>query len=449
MGANHATDPGHSGHPTAPPAPPRLRRLLAAIVLPLFALSVAGAVWFWPAGDETPVKADSVTRYDGTVRAVLVEECPTSTEPGAEPGTEPGAEPGSAEPGPCGTVTVRVEDGPDAGREVTTPVPAGPGAPTVEVGDQVVLIQLVDPEDGKATYTIADHRRGRPLILLTVLFAAAIVGFGRLRGLAALGGLAASFAILLAFVLPAIRAGESPLPVAIVGASLIMFVVLYLTHGITTQTSVAVLGTLASLVLTGLLGSIATAVTHLTGYGTEEASTLAVYQNGIDLHGLLLAGIIIGSLGVLDDVTVTQAATVTELSVANPNLSGAQLYRAATRVGRAHIASTVNTIVLAYAGASLPALLLIIASGTPVGTTLTTEFIAQEIVRSAVATMGLVAAVPITTGLAALVTARGRRAPRQRPAAPGGRPPEGDSRRETWAALSNGVVADPWQGPKD
>lgn len=380
-----------------PPAPPRVRRILIATVVPLFVLAVVAAALLWPRDQPAPADAGDAARHDGTVTQVVQEECPVQPET-----------PTSVPTGPCGTVTVRVADGPDAGKEVTTPIPAGPGAPTVEVGDDIVLVVLTDPDNpALSEYNIADHQRGQPLIWLVALFAAAIVGFGRWRGLAALGGLAASFAILLTFVLPAIRGGESPLLVAVVGAALIMFVVLYLTHGVNTQTSVAVLGTLASLVLTGVLGAAATAATHLTGYGSEEATTLSFVQSGVDLHGLLLAGIIIGSLGVLDDVTVTQSATVTELARANPTLSRLQLYRAATRVGRAHIASTVNTIVLAYAGASLPVLLLIVAAGQAVTNTLTSEFIAQEIVRSAVATMGLIAAVPITTALAAVVTAVG------------------------------------------
>jgi uncharacterized membrane protein len=195
---------------------------------------------------------------------------------------------------------------------------------------------------------------------------------------------------------------------------------------------VAVLGTLASLVLTGVLGVSATAFTHLTGYGSEDATTLSMFQADVDLHGLLLAGIIIGSLGVLDDVTVTQAATVTELAHANPELTRLQLYRAATRVGRAHIASTVNTIVLAYAGASLPLLLLLTADSRGVGEIVTSEFLAQEIVRSIVATLGLIAAVPITTGLAALVTTAGRgRSTTDRPSRPTG------DRDEALAALSS------------
>ncbi|MCW3814485.1 YibE/F family protein [Micromonospora sp. DR5-3] len=407
MGADH-TRP-------APPAPPRVRRILVATVVPLFLATVVAALVLWPRDSREPAGDANLPRYHGTVTRVVTEPCPPTPEDGAGGST-----------GPCGTATVAAEQGPDAGRQVEAPLPAGPGSPRVEVGDKVILVELMDPADPTVkSYNIAEHQRGTPLVGLAVLFAVAIVAFGRWRGLAALGGLVASFAVLLGFVLPGIGAGQPPLLVAIVGAALIMFVVLYLTHGITAETSVAVLGTLGSLVLTGLLGTLATAATHLTGYGSEDATTLSMFQRDVDLHGLLLAGIIIGSLGVLDDVTVTQAATVTELANANPGLSRMQLYRAATRVGRAHIASTVNTIVLAYAGASLPLLLLLVADSRPVIEILTSEFMAQEIVRSAVATLGLIAAVPLTTGLAAVVRTAGRAGaatdPEPRP--PASRPP--------------------------
>ncbi|WP_410810126.1 YibE/F family protein [Micromonospora sp. 067-2] len=420
MGSDHS----HS----APSAPPRVRRILIATVVPLFVATVLAAVVLWPRdGSPQTTGGTDVPRYHGTVTRVVTEPCPPTPSPEGTP--DVGA-------GRCGTVDVRMTDGPAAGRQVQTPVPDGPGAPRVDVGDKVVLVELTDPADpASSTWNIAEHQRGTPLVWLAVVFAAAIIAFGRWRGLAALAGLAASFAILLAFVLPGIAAGQSPLLVAVVGAALIMFVVLYLTHGVTAQTSVAVLGTLGSLVLTGVLATIATAATHLTGFGSDDATTLSMFQANVDLHGLLLAGIIIGSLGVLDDVTVTQAATVTELANANPGLTRLQLYRAATRVGRAHIASTVNTIVLAYAGASLPLLLLLTADTRPIGQILTSEFLAQEIVRSAVATLGLIAAVPLTTGLAALVTAAGRpdTAPRADP--PDGRPRP--DRAEALAALSS------------
>ncbi|HEX6970045.1 MAG TPA: YibE/F family protein [Micromonosporaceae bacterium] len=418
MGDNHSRP--------STPAPPRVRRILASILAPLFVATVIATILLWPTERTQRPSADA-PRYAATVTRIVAESCPPL--------------PDAPDPaGPCGTATVRVHDGPDAGRRIEVPLPTGPGAPTVQVGDDVVLALLSDPADPTLTaYAIADHQRGRPLLWLVGLCAAVVVAFGRWRGVAALAGLATSFAVLLAFILPAIGTGGSPLPVAVTGAALIMFVVLYLTHGVTAQTSVAVLGTLASLVLTGVLATVATAAAHLTGFGSEEAVTLSVYQADVDLHGLLLAGIIIGSLGVLDDVTVTQAATVAELAHANPELTRRQLYRAATRVGRAHIASAVNTIVLAYAGASLPLLLLVVAGGGAVGDVLTAEYLAQEIVRSVVSTVGLVAAVPITTGLAALVVTAGRRT------GPARQSRARADRDEALAALAGAADRRPWE----
>ncbi len=188
-----------------------------------------------------------------------------------------------------------------------------------------------------------------------------------------------------------------------------MFVVLYLTHGINVNTSISLLGTLAALVLTGLLGQAVTAWMHLNGAGTEDTLLLSNALPGIDLRGLLLAGIIIGTLGVLYDVAVTQTLTVAEIGVANPRASRGHLYGRGLRIGRAHIGAAVNTIILAYAGASLPLLLLIVSSNPKPWDVLTSQAIATEVVRSVVGTLGLVAAVPITTGFAAWVTALSHR----------------------------------------
>jgi hypothetical protein len=195
--------------------------------------------------------------------------------------------------------------------------------------------------------------------------------------------------------------GSPPLLVAVVGASAIMFAALYLTHGVNLHTSVAIAGALVSLVLTGLLGAAFTTALRLTGVAGDDDG-LAATQRGIDMRGLLLAGIVIGALGVLGDVTVTQAATVAELSESGGGTRW-EIYRAASRIGRAHVGSAVNTLVLAYAGAALPVLLLLAAGSRPVSQVLTGELLAQEVLRSAVGTIGLVASVPITTALAALV----------------------------------------------
>jgi uncharacterized membrane protein len=302
----------------------------------------------------------------------------------------------------CGTAVVQVTKGPGKGSAQTVDLPTGPGTTALDVGDKVVLSYLPGAVPGGRSYSVTDYQRGAPLTWLLALLAAVIMVFGRWRGLTSLAGLAVSFGLLLFFVVPAILAGSSPLLVAVVGASAIMFASMYLTHGVSVHTSVAVAGTLASLVLTGALGSAFTAVLHLSGVGTDDTSSLVAIQGTIDLKGLLLAGIVIGGLGVLADVTVTQAVTVAEMAAAGPQ-SRRALYRSATRVGRAHVASSVNTIVLAYAGTSLPLLLLIAVNSLPIGQLVTSEFLTEEILRSSVGTIGLVASVPITTALAALV----------------------------------------------
>jgi len=211
--------------------------------------------------------------------------------------------------------------------------------------------------------------------------------------------------VLLAFVVPAILEGASPVAVAVAGSAAIALVNLYLAHGLNLQTSTAVVGTLASLALIGVLAAVFVAAADFSGLASEEASFVQAASGRINLQGLLLGGIVIGSLGVLDDVTVTQASAVWELHGANPALGAAGLYRSAVRIGRDHIASTVNTLVLAYAGASLPLLILLVESRQPVGDVLTGEVIAVEVVRTLVGSVGLVAAVPVTTALAAAVAA--------------------------------------------
>jgi uncharacterized membrane protein len=365
------------------------------------AFSVGGMVVLWPRHTSTSNLADSpgAQQVDAVVVAVAEVPCPPPTDPGAPAGNPTG------QPVRCGVVTVKLTSGPDRGTQVYTDFPGGPGAPVVHPGDDVVLTRT----EGTGTayeYQIADHRRSTQLWLLLAVFVLAVLAFGRLRGLAALAGLAVTFAILLMFIVPAILGGGPPVLIAIVGSAAIMLSVLYLTHGFTVPTSVAVLGTLLSLTLTGVLSALSTASMHLTGIASEEDTFLSLAYQHVDMQGLLLAGILIGSLGVLDDVAVTQAVTVDELAAANPTLSARQLYRAAARVGRAHITAVINTIILAYAGASLPMLLLLTAGQQPLGQVLTTQQMAQEIVRSIVGTIGLIAAVPITTALAAVTTSR-------------------------------------------
>jgi uncharacterized membrane protein len=386
---------GHA-HGPVPSASRHTRRIVTAVLVPAAIATIVALIVLWPgAAATTPdtVGDQGGVRALGTVTSVDEQVCPPTAD-----GNE--QLPGWVQR--CGSATVSVTDGPGEGKEVTVDLPQGPGAAGLRVHDDVVLLYFPDAVPGGRAYAVTDHQRATPMLWMLALAVAVILVFGRWRGLSSLAGLAVSFAVLLLFVIPAILQGSSPLLVAVVGSSAIMFAALYLTHGVNVHTSVAVAGTLISLVLTGVLGVVFTSLMRLTGIGSDDSSYLSATQGGLDLRGLLLAGIVIGALGVLDDVTVTQAATVAEMS-AGGTASRWELYRAASRVGRAHAASAVNTIVLAYAGASLP-LLLVIAAGTqPVSELLTSEFLAQEVLRSAVGTIGLVASVPITTALAVLV----------------------------------------------
>lgn len=375
--------------------PARMRLLGLMAILPVAAVTLVALVWLWPTGDYKSGRESSVAEVEGQITATRSQECAEDL-----PDNVNG----------CGTATVRLDDQ----TEIQVELPNGSGAPRVAEGDAVILTQNDGP-DG-AAYTIVDHQRGTQLWLLAGTLALALIAFGRWRGFTALVGLAVTFGVLFLFVAPAILAGEAPLLVAIVGASSIMLTVLYLTHGFALSTTVALIGTLISFALTGLLSAAAVAALHLTGV-TDDISMAVETAHQVDMQGLLLAGIVIGSLGVLDDVTVTQAVTVSELARANPQYRARQLYVAASRVGRSHIASVVNTIILAYAGASLPLLILTVADNNSFGGVVTDQFIAQEIVRSVVATLGLIAAVPVTTGLAALAMGRVRSG-RGRPATP-------------------------------
>jgi uncharacterized membrane protein len=304
----------------------------------------------------------------------------------------------------CLALTVRMTEGPLAGQDVVTLESVVRGKADFGTGDDVMLVAGQDPADA-TDYQIVDFQRGTPMLGLALMFAAAVVALGRWRGAAALTALGVTAVVLALFVLPAILAGRDPLAVAVVGSCAIMFAALYLTHGVTARTSAALLGTLASLLLIGLLGAAFAAATRLTGADEDTANLAATVGTPIDGRGLVLAGLVIGALGALDDVTVTQASAVWELRAADPQRSSGQLFRAAMRIGRDHVAAAVNTLVLAYAGSALPLLLLFSVAQRGLADTLTTQVIATEIVRTLVGSIGLVAAVPVTTALAVAVTA--------------------------------------------
>ncbi len=229
----------------------------------------------------------------------------------------------------------------------------------------------------------------------------------------------------MAFVVPSLLRDQPAVPVALTGAILIAVLALYLAHGLTMSTTVALAGTLVSLLLITFGALLAASAAELTGLADEQAQILRVTAGALDLRGLLVAGIVVGALGVLDDVTVTQVSTVAALRRTDPTIGSRALYNEAIRVGRDHVASTVNTLVLAYAGAALP-LVLLFAQGTlPFARILTGEVVAVEVVRMLVGSIGLVLSVPITTALAAIVLT-----PEDEPGHSHGHPPEERPRRD-------------------
>lgn len=427
MGANHS-------HARSTPGSPTARRAAIGVIVPVALATLIALIWLWPQQRPASDRTAGPQRVTGTIIAITLTPCP---EPPPEEGTDAQA---PLDPATCGTATIELTSGAESGKYVTSDLPSGPGAPVFAVGDDVVLNHTPGSGLDAPFYQISDHDRSSPLWLVLAAFALAVIAFGRWRGLTALLGLAVTFVLLLTFILPAILAGQPPLLVAIVGSAAIMIVVLFLTHGFTLTIAMAVLGTLVSLTLTGVLSYLAIGFARLNGI-TDDSSFLLGMSHQINAEGLLLASIIIGSLGVLDDVTVTQAATVAELARANPSSGFGRLYRAAGRIGRAHIASVINTIVLAYAGASLPLLLLINIGGQPIDEVVTNPLFAQEIVRAVVGTLGLIAAVPVTTALAALLWARrpapdGDAPPPSHPVGRPNRPAGGTGSASLWSARS-------------
>lgn len=274
------------------------------------------------------------------------------------------------------------------------------------VGDKVVVSISKTPENVVNAYFV-DFVRTTPIIWLTVFFAIAIILISRWKGLRALLSMAFSLYVIIGYIIPHILIGEDPLRVSIIGSAILLGVTLYLTYGWNLKSHAAVLSMVIVLLLTGALSALFVVVTKLNGTGDENVMFLMqMLETPINLRGLLLGGMIIGALGVLDDLVTTQASAVFELHHANPNFGFRNLYNSAMRIGQDHVAATVNTLVLAYAGASLPMLLMFSLARGDYGYLVNFSFIAEEIVRTLVGSLGLIAAVPLTTAIAILFALR-------------------------------------------
>jgi uncharacterized membrane protein len=271
----------------------------------------------------------------------------------------------------------------------------------LQPGDEI-LVTLGKRADNVLTAYFVDFVRTRVILWLFLAFVVAILLISRWEGLRSLLGMLFSLFIIIAYIIPHILVGEDPVRVSIIGSVILLGVTLYLTYGWNLKTHAAVLGMVSALLITGTLAWFFVVFTRLTGAGDENALFLMQSLNSnINLRGLLLGGMIIGALGVLDDLVITQASAAFELYGANPGLGFRGLYHAAMRIGQDHVAATVNTLVLAYAGASLPMLLLFSLGRGDYGSLVNYSFVAEEVVRTLVGSLGLVAAVPLTTAIAA------------------------------------------------
>lgn len=384
---------GHSHDAAAGTLPPHIRRNLALALAPFAIAAALAVILLWPSSGRTPA-APAFGQPDRLVNA-NVEEVEAAECPGG---------------GRCYTVYLELTNGPDKGDVAALPDQSfGPGSPRLKEGDRIVVGRTLDATTQQVYYYFSDFQRRPPMLVLVLLFVVVVVGVARWRGVAAIVGLAVTALVLVRFTIPAILEGASPVMVSLAAGAVIMFAVLYLAHGFNGRTSIALLGTLISLSLTAALAAVFVAVSRLSGLSSEEATYVQVLTDKVSVTGLLLAGIVIGSLGVLNDVTVTQASAVWEIHAANPTRGVRELYHSGMRVGRDHIASVVDTLVLAYAGATLPLLIIFTVSNQRLGNVLTSDVVAEEIVRTLVGSIGLVASVPITTALAALVVSSGQR----------------------------------------
>lgn len=371
----------------------------AATLAVLVALGTAAAIFYmWPTAELPAAQGVGETLTAEVVGADVGGDCVNLAGPG------------------CRTLELRLEDG----QTSKLPMPGGELAPPVDVGDEIRVVR--NQSEGQP-YAFVDFERESGLIYLVAGFVLLVVALGGFQGARALVALAGSLILVVEFIVPAILEGREPVLVALVGALGVMLVTTAVTYGVGLKSVAAILGTAVALALTAGLAMLTIESAHITGHSSEQATLLLAGGAPLSLEGLVLAGIVVGALGVLDDVTVSQASTVLALRRANPALTFRRLAADAMRVGRDHLGATVNTLVLAYAGAALPILLIFATQQTAFGEAVNREPVAAEIVAMVVGSVGLIAAMPITTLLASALAVR-------MPAeAPGDEPPEssGDS----------------------
>ncbi|GAA3662266.1 hypothetical protein GCM10022237_22680 [Nocardioides ginsengisoli] len=401
----HGHGHGH-GHGQATPAlairTTSRTALLAGLAVALVATLVGLVVW-WPPGDTVQRSAEA--GGPAAQFAAPGVTFPTGTIVKVGPRCAGSGQPDGAG---CSTLTVTVEGKHAADGPIQVQVPPEVIDSGLAKGDQVELLRTpAPPEAGAgaaASYSYFATERTGTLTWLAIFFVVVVLVIARWRGLFSLLGLAFGGALVWWWMLPALLNGAPGVGVALTSAAAIMFVVLYTTHGFSLRTSTALAGTLLGIVLTAGFGVLAIGDAHLTGISDEGGAVLSTF-GALDFQALLGCALVIAGLGVLNDVTITQASAVWELRAVSPHASRAQVFASAMRIGRDHIASTIYTIVFAYVGTALILLMLLRVYDRPLLELLSTEQLAEEVVRTLVTSIGLVLAVPVTTALAALIAA--------------------------------------------
>lgn len=369
----------------------RARNALIAFLAVVGVLAVAGLIWLWPGAVE--VKAATSQIYDAPgVRYVSATIVSVEETCGEQIGHLT-----------CKDATVTIDESGESAMIQLTGASTQAG---LRPGDSVEVAEI--QTEGGIIHAYSGTNRMPVLIALGALFLVAVFAVARWKGLFAILGLVIAGWVLVGFILPALIVGRPGIPVALAGSTAIMFVVLYVAHGISIRTSTALAGTLLGLGVTTALGMGAVKLARLSGFADENEFDLAQLAGGIDFQELLMVGIIIGGLGVLNDVTITQSSAVWELRAAAPHYTRRQIFASGMRIGRDHIASTIYTIVFAYAGSALTVLLLIYFVQRDVLSLFGQELFAGELVRTLASAIGLVLSVPITTGIAALTVAPAR-----------------------------------------
>ncbi|MTB87873.1 YibE/F family protein [Aeromicrobium senzhongii] len=380
----------HGIEPPEGPPRPRLAWSLTAAVLAVTLAALAAVALLWPNQSEVPKGADpygQVDLVDATVTKVTPFDCGST---GTGPDNVPMVE------GMCAQVTAETDDGRSASFTLDPTRYVGGG---MSEGDEI-RVSAFTADGQETTYEFYDYQRGPQLAIIALVFAVLVTLVGRWRGLFALIGIGITLLVLLRFVLPALLADQPPIAVAVAGSTVIMLAVLYLAHGVSIRTTAALFGTLFGIAFTAIVGAASTDWAHLTGVGSEDDHLLLATAPQMSLSGVVAASMVIAGLGVLNDVTVTQASAVWEMRALKPTAARPELFVSAMRIGRDHIASSVYTLVFAYAGTAMTTLLLISAYQRPLLEVAVTEGIAQEVIRTLVGAIGLVLAVPITTAIA-------------------------------------------------